>query len=890
MNNLIIRLPKNKFDINNKNINSTDNWIKYINLFNLKDLGDKIVHDGPPFANGNIHFGHAFNKILKDIYVRFFYSQGFNVNYKLGWDCHGLPIERALKNKNSSYDKMPNNIENYLYKEFAQNYINIQNNSFKNLNLLISDPDYYTTMSFGYEAQVIQAFYTFLNNDLIFMQKRPILFDLSELFVSPYSEITYKEYESNSIYVKYFIKSLDAYVLIWTTTPWTLPGNQCILFSSNIDYVISKDKNENKFIHSLKFYEEFCKKLELNLISTIKIEEIENKQYFDEINNSYKNLLQDNNFVENEGTGFVHIAPGHGESDFEIGKKFNLEIKNSIDEKGIFYFLDKQIKVNNTKIPNTLVINFLKEKNMLFLSKKYIHNYPFSTRTHFPLIFISMQQVFMNVKKIKQIILDNIDNTKWIPELSKQRFEKTLQFREDLWCLSRTRSWGIPIPILYKDDVIIKDIQQQQTIIKFIKDNGSNFWFNSVKRNVIIDKIDNNCTISNFIFDTWFESGCSHLLFTKDVDLVIEGSDQHRGWFQSSSLISTALKLCDIRKSSIPFKNIITHGYIVNTLGNKLSKSSQNKQQDVDTFLKRVNPDILRIKINTSSFIGNDCLFDTNNIKNLEIVFNKIKRTFEYLSSFVSHINNLDYLNITCKYSKFIIDKSLEISSEIMELMNDYKNVDAFQVLFNFITNDISKYIDANKDNLYCNTNNSQEFIDCITTIAGILNILLPHISYISPSIFCNTCNLININDIASKKIDKNFKLNIQDKENINLLFEVKKYIDIDIDVLKKSSKCNSSSEIGLYIQDKEICNVIQQENYKNIFKKILGISQIINDYEEQLDLNYLSENKIGKIYLLSNNNKFIKCIRCWSYKYYKNINENMCLNCINANKELMEK
>lgn len=878
-NSFIVRLPNVKFQDTANYKESL--WCLYAEIFTYAtDKQSFILHDGPPFANGDIHFGHIFNKILKDIFVRFYYIKGNNVNYKLGWDCHGLPIERALKKtcKLSDNDKLYSSC-----KEFAKKYINIQNKSFNKLNIFTSSQSIYSTMDNVYEARVLDTFFSLLNQNLIFLDKRPVLFDLNEKNVAPYSEIVYKEKTSHSLYLYYKIQDSDLNLVVWTTTPWSLPANQCIAISKDIDYVISENNDKVKLIHSFSFYNKFSSICNLKLISSIDVDKISQFKYFDMISNTFKSVFIDNeNFIEDSGTGLVHIAPAHGDVDYHFGMKMGLQCVNSITEDGVFV-LNKDIsyKISSVKQANKYIIEFLKESNSILLNESYIHNYPFSERSDSELIYLSLNQIFFNVEEIKKYALNEVKNIKWHPDNSFNRFIKTLENRDDLWCLSRKRSWGIPIPVFIEGNSIITDISQQQMILQIVREHGSSFWFDENQRIELLGNY-NKYQPSNFVFDTWFESGCSHLMFMDQIDLVVEGSDQHRGWFQSSILINTALMMCGKTNLSIPFQNIVTHGYIVDNTGYKLSKSKSKSLLSLDEVLSKWNTDTLRITLLTSSFVGNDlCLSDEILNKSI-IIFNKIKRTFEFMVSFIKNLKNIDIINITCKYSSYLCSQLNEVSKEIYEYMNSYKIADAFQIFFNFITNQVSKYIDMYKDVLYCNKDTSASFISVISTFIYLLNTLLPHIAYFMPQLFTIICQEININILKIKCLNiQNFDKEID--KNIQFLFSIKKMLELDIDMIKKSKLAKSSLELGLIIDNKEIIPIIIQSDYLVILCKILGISFVSTDHSLVQEYNYLSKNNIGTFINLSKTPTYNKCNRCWEYVSNIFVEDQICNRCYNS-------
>ncbi len=602
-----IQLPETSFSMRaNLSVNEPK-WLKFwddnktfMKNKNLnKGLKKFILHDGPPYANGNLHLGHALNKILKDIICRSFFKMGYDVDYIPGWDCHGLPIEWKVEEK---YKKLGNNkdeIDQLEFRDecrkFAESWIEIQTKEFKRLGISCNWNEKYTTMNNDSEATIVSEFLKFFSEKRLYLGHKPVMWSVVEKTALAEAEIEYQEKNSKSIYVKFPIKSFqeslfeNANIIIWTTTPWTLPGNRAIAFSHNIKYqVISfgesypelNIRKEEKIVFSSALFKSFAEKHGLNSFKIIKEfdgEKLKNtvcEHPFKDLGYKFDVPLFSGEHVTDEtGSGFVHIAPSHGIEDFEFGKKFNIEVPMTVDNGGIYYKNIPFFSGTHIFKADKEIIKKLFENKMLLFSGEFKHSYPHSWRSKAPLIYRTTSQWFISMqeKNLKSVALSEIEKVKWIPSGSVNRIKSMVNDRPD-WCVSRQRSWGVPITIFLdkKNNEPLIDNEVNNKIVSMIKKHGTDIWFSGSNESFLTSKYNSSDYVKvQDILDVWFDSGTSHVFVLKNrgmfekADLYLEGSDQHRGWFQSSLLQSCAIY------GKSPFKSVLTHGFVLDEKGKK---------------------------------------------------------------------------------------------------------------------------------------------------------------------------------------------------------------------------------------------------------------------------------------------------------------------------------
>ena len=623
---------------------------------NSKGKEKFILHDGPPYANGHIHMGTALNKILKDMITRFHQMNEKDSVYVPGWDCHGLPIEWKIeeqyKKRKKNKDEVPITDFRQECREFAKNWIKVHVKEFKRLGVVGDFENYYSTMSNEAEAQIVRELGKFLLDGSLYQGFKPVLWSTVERTALADAEVEYKDHTSNTIFVAFKVKKTDkdflkeASIIIWTTTPWTIPANKALAFNKGIEYSLLE-------IDSLEFFKEKRIVVASNLVdSIIKSCEIKNHKVIKTFKGSefggticthpflqmkfdYDVPMLEAEFVDLvQGTGIVHCAPSHGPDDFNLCLKNNIKSSYTVDNVGLY--TNEVPYFTNTHIfkADTLVIEKLKEHNKLLKNDKLQHSYPHSWRSKAPLIYRATPQWFISMEKnsLRKKAIKAINDTNFYPEKGKERLLSMIEGRPD-WCVSRQRVWGVPLPIFInkKTKEPLRDQKVIDRIAKIYEKEGSDCWFTDDAKKFLGDDHDpKNYEKLKDIVEVWFDSGSTHsfvLEKRKDLkwpaDMYLEGSDQHRGWFHSSLLES-----CGTRGSA-PFKSILSHGFVVDGKGLKMSKSAGNVISPED-ILKNYGADILRAWVASSDY-AEDLRIDKNILAQHAESYRKIRNTFRFI-------------------------------------------------------------------------------------------------------------------------------------------------------------------------------------------------------------------------------------------------------------------
>ncbi len=609
-----------------------------------------ILHDGPPFANGDIHLGHVLNKVLKDIVVRYKTMQGFDAHFVTGWDCHGLPIEHAVTKelRKNTADLDPVTIRQEC-ETFAKKYVSIQLEQFRRLGILTDWDIKYLTLSPAYEADILRTFASFVEKGMVYRSKKPVYWSIPCRTALAEAEIEYTEHTSASIWVAF--KSLNSTdfdlpektsVVIWTTTPWTLPANLAIAIHPRFEYV-TVEKEGHHYLVAKELAETFIKECgwEEGVI-------VSDKTY---LGQTLEGLKTQHPFIDREspivmaeyvtlesGTGCVHTAPGHGLDDYQTGLKNGLEIYCPVDDDGKYEddgqiipeLVGKSVLFSNGKCPaNTAVLEIIGGNGSLLQLKRLKHQYPYCWRSKTPVIFRAMDQFFMQLDHdgIRQQVVNEIDNVEWVPSWGKNRIKGAVETRPD-WCISRQRAWGVPIPVFFNPDgEPLLDKSVIYGLAAKVAENGTNIWFDWSEAQLLEGiELPEGWKVENLVkgtdtLDVWFDSGSSHKAVLDSyeglhspADLYLEGSDQHRGWFQSSIWTSV------VSKGHAPYKTVLTHGFVVDENGRKMSKSQGAKT--ATQWLGEYGADVLRLLISSEDYRGD-----------LPIGSTVIKQGFWHLSS-----------------------------------------------------------------------------------------------------------------------------------------------------------------------------------------------------------------------------------------------------------------
>ena len=866
---------------------------------NSKGKEKFILHDGPPYANGHIHMGTAFNKILKDTIIRFHQMSGKDSVYVPGWDCHGLPIEWKIeeeyKKKKKNKDQVPIKDFRQECREFAKSWIDVHIKEFKRLGIVGDFDNYYSTMSFDAEAQIVRELGKFLLDGSLYQGFKPVLWSTVEKTALADAEVEYMNHTSNTIYASFKVKETnndflkDTNIIIWTTTPWTIPANKALAFNSSIEYSVLE-------IEDLEYFKEKKIVVAKNLIDAI-TKECEIKNYkvlknfkgsefqgticshpFLKMNFNYDVPMLDAQFVNLEqGTGIVHCAPSHGPDDFNLCLKNNIPSLYTVDNAGLY---TKEIPFfTNTHIfkADPIVIEKLKEQNKLLKSDKLNHSYPHSWRSKAPLIYRATPQWFISMEKndLRKKAIKAINDTVFYPKKGKDRLLSMVEGRPD-WCVSRQRVWGVPLPIFInkKTKEPLRDQKVIDKIASIYEKQGSDCWFTDDPKIFLGDNYSSNDYEKlNDIVEVWFDSGSSHsfvLEKRKDLkwpaDMYLEGSDQHRGWFHSSLLES-----CGTRGKA-PFKSILSHGFVVDGKGMKMSKSTGNVISPED-ILKNYGADILRVWVASSDY-AEDLRIDKNILIQHAETYRKIRNTFRYmLGNLKDNFEKQNFekikINEFDELEQYILHKLFTINNHVKENLNNYNFHKLYKELLNFCTLDLSSfYFDIRKDVLYCDNINSKKRKNCVLVLNIILESLLkwfaPILVFTTDEIYSLVCNNDkSIHEELFVKIPESWQNKLLD-EKWSKLFKIKQEANIAIEEKRFNKEIGSSleAEIKLTVNNKnfELLDGIDLAEYFITSKavKLKSTNQ---------------ENTIIEVKKTIGN----KCPRCWK------ILENKCLRCEEA-------
>ncbi len=712
-----------------------------------------ILHDGPPYANGNIHLGHALNKILKDFVVKYKSMTGFLAPYVPGWDCHGLPIELQVEKNIGRVKKktLAKPEVRRLCKEYAERYISIQREEFKRLGVLGDWEAPYRTIDYGYEAAEVRELGNLVASGLLYRQKKPVYWCASCVTALAEAEVEYEELTSPSIYVKFPVTdprgkfSLNpqgTYFVVWTTTPWTLPANQAIAVHPHFIYrrvktpageLILNQELVGPLVKILDFGEHDYE-VATESWAGKELEGITCRHPW--IDREVKVILGD--FVtQDQGTGCVHIAPGHGQEDYEVGLQYGLEVSAPVDAEGRFTSETGDLAGESVFKADGKIIEKLKDQGALLSEEKLTHSYPHCWRCKKPVIFRATEQWFVSMERndLRRKALEAIDRVTWIPPWGRERIRGMLESRPD-WCISRQRSWGIPIPVFYcrkcHQAILTREICDHIAAI-FLQE-GSDAWFIRPAAELVpADLKCPGCGNKEFskeedILDVWFDSGVSHVAVVEEhtqlrgvADLYLEGSDQHRGWFHTSLLTSVATR------NRPPYRSVLTHGFTLDGKGRKMSKSVGNVIAPQE-IIKRYGAEILRLWVAAEDY-REDVRISDEILKRLVEAYRRLRNTSRFLignlydfgpeKDAVRH-DDLDGLD------RWILHRTQNLFTRCREAYEKFEFHVVYHSLNNFCSVDLSAlYLDIVKDRLYCEGAGSKERRSAQTTLHRILEVLV---------------------------------------------------------------------------------------------------------------------------------------------------------------------
>lgn len=728
-----LNLPETNFPMKaNLTKNEPERLIKWDEIDVYKKMrelrkGAKLfhLHDGPPYANGHIHIGHAVNKILKDIVIKYYYKKGYDTPYIPGWDCHGLPIELQAEKDLTKAKKDLTKLEIRKYcRSYAEKFVKIQSEEFKRLGIPGEWDAPYITMKYDYQANIVREFANFVREGLVYKGKKPVYWCTSCVTALAEAEVEYEEHSSPSIYVKFPVKSdiskiipsltaKNIFLVIWTTTPWTLPANKAIALHPEYDYVACECKEE-VYVVAKELLSNFEQILgnKCNIMAEFKGSALDGvicEHPFED----WDSIVRMADFVAlDTGTGLVHIAPGHGQEDYELGLKYGLEVYAPVDAHGNFEKHVKYFAGKNVSKVNLEIIEKLKEIKRLIGAKEISHSYPHCWRCKKPIIFRAEEQWFVSMEKgnLRKIALDEINKVKWVPKWGRERIFNMVQNRPD-WCISRQRAWGVPIIAFSCKNCnnVILDEAIIRKVADIFEKTGADIWFEKDAEFFLGENTKcSHCGSKEFekeedILDVWFDSGVSYSYLSSKykyeipVDMYLEGSDQHRGWFHSSLLAS-----CAAYKKA-PYKTVLTHGFVVDANGRKMSKSLGNvisPQEVIDKY----GAEILRIWVSSEDY-KDDIRISQEILNRLVDAYRRVRNTFKYM---LGVLGDFDAKNDYQSYDKLSnLDKAMlyKLHQLNQKVQNAYENYDFHQVfhaIHGFCIVELSSlYLDVLKDRTY---------------------------------------------------------------------------------------------------------------------------------------------------------------------------------------------
>jgi len=861
------------------------------------------LHDGPPYANGDIHIGHALNKILKDIIIKYHYFQGKSVRYTPGWDCHGLPIEQKVEEKIGKSKKEAMAVSDFreLCRNHASKFIDLQREGFKALGIIGDWNNPYVTMDFKFEANIYRTLCEVAKKGLLVERHKPIFWSWAARTALADAEVEYEDKEDYSIYVDFEISDAGkeklgivgkAGIVIWTTTPWTLPSNTGIALNPEEMYILTDDGH-------IVAEARFDAMIEEGVVSghssrKLAATELEGILAINPLNGRTSTVVLGEHVLMDGGTGCVHTAPGHGEEDYRVGLKYGLEVVMPVDERGCY---DESIKGLNL-LPNAdefIGMHIFKANepilemlgDSLLKQSKFIHSYPHCWRTKKPLIYRATNQWFIAMDEttdsldstLRDVALSGIQSVDFYPKSSKNRLKPMIEGRPD-WCISRQRSWGVPIAFFRVKSTkeVIFDTAVLEHVAGLFDTHGADAWYSMSNAELLpadsgynpddLEKIDD-------ILDVWFDSGSTWNAVLNSgnydagefpADMYLEGSDQHRGWFQSSLLLSSVVN------AHPPYKSILTHGFTVDEKGEKMSKSKGNVVAP-QKVTKQYGSEILRLWVALSDY-QSDLKISDGILKQTAEQYRKIRNTFRFLLANVDDLDTIVSPEAYGEIDRWILIKARAVLAEVKANFDGYDFLRGFAILNHFITNELSGiYMDITKDRLYCEAKDSttrratQSAMALISKsmlalIAPVLTYTADEILDYAPAIFKG--DMQSVFDLVYTELPE-----VADSFDDTLLIEAREKFSEAVDKLKKEKLMKSTLEV-------EIAGDIEKFAIKN--SKDLEDWFVVSAMRSSCDSEQIASFELDDSTYTIHRAQQSKCPRCW--RFTSTDSESACPRC----------
>ena len=888
-----------------------------------RDKANKfILHDGPPYLSSEkIHVGTALNKILKDILIKYKSMSGFYAPYVPGYDGHGLPIEnKVVKNIKGGREAVTPAELRAKCREFAWNSLKGQESEFKRLGVWGDWEHPYLTINPEFEAEQVRVFGDMYKKGYIEKGLKPVYWCASCETALAEAEVEYADHTSTSIYVRFKfdeeatekigklvdLPNKNVYAVIWTTTPWTIPSNMAISMHPRFDYTFFTYKNDvyviaqgllASFLEGVNWEEK-----DINVIGSVKGADLELLNTNHPLYNRKSPIILGEHVTLDAGTGAVHTAPGHGLEDYEVGCRYNIEVFSPLDSKGVWTEIvgDKDLEGIPYYKGGKIVIEKLQNCGALLAAADINHSYPHCWRCKNPVIYRATPQWFVKVDKFRDATLEAIKGVKWIPASGEARISNMVQGRTD-WCISRQRAWGVPIPVFYCEECgepIVTD-ETIENVAKMFEEESSDAWVKySAEELLPKDFVCPHCGKKHFrkekdIMDVWFDSGVtwravvekrSEQLGHTPVEMYLEGSDQHRGWFQSSLLTSMAVQ------GKAPYKSVLTHGFVFGEDGRKMSKSLGNYIRP-DDIIKNYGADILRLWAASVDY-RNDTKIGDNIIKQLAEIFKKTRNTARFL---LGNIFDFDPTQDYVKYEdlkpidKFALHKLNKVVEEVTVAFDNYEFYKYFQCLQNFAAVDLSSfYLDIVKDRLYTAGKKSVSRRACQTvlyeTLQVLVRILTPVMPHQAEDIWQNTPEMqrgglesILLADWV--KLNKEWD-NAQLEEDFTKILKTREVVTRAIEPLRAEKKVGSSLEVAVYVKSDD--SEILKANAKDLADIFITSQAYVAEVAPSEVLNEYTENGIT-VWVTKAEGE--KCERCWKFRKLGEHagHETICSDCYDA-------
>lgn len=840
-----------------------------------------ILHDGPPYANGQIHMGHALNKIIKDFITRYKAMNGFYTPYVPGWDTHGLPIEQALTKKGVNRKEMSTAEFRELCRKYALEQVELQKADFKRLGVNGDWENPYITLQEKFEAEQIRLFGDMAKKGYIYKGKKPVYWSPSSESSLAEAEIEYQDKKSASIYVAFDTVDgrgiVDAGVkfVIWTTTPWTIPANVAISLNPELTYVQVAIEG-NSYIVAQALLDSVCEAIGWDKESVVLEKEFKGSEL--ELIETQHPLIEDRKSIiilgdhvtTDAGTGCVHTAPGHGEDDFIVGQKYDLPVISPVDDKGVFTKEAGEFEGLFYDKANPVITERLKEVGALLKLDFFTHSYPHDWRTKKPVIFRATPQWFASINKVRQDILNAIDETEFKVEWGKTRIYNMIRDRGD-WVISRQRVWGVPLPVFYAENGdIIMDEAVIEHIATLFEAHGSNVWYEREAKDLLPERFthpgspNGEFTKETDIMDVWFDSGSSHRgvlearpELTFPADMYFEGSDQYRGWFNSS--ITTAVAT----RGMSPYKKLLSHGFVMDGQGRKMSKSLGNTILP-EKVVKQMGADIIRLWVMSVDYLA-DVRISDDILKQVSEVYRKIRNTFKFL---LGNVNDFNPATDAVAYEdlkeidQFMLNKLYNFVNNAHEHYENNDYLDIYQELQNFINVELSNfYLDYGKDILYIEAADSHVRRSMQTVVYEVLSsltkVLAPIIPHTAEEIWSHTPHVteesVHLTDMPA----------VHDVDYA-LIEKWSRFLELRDDVLKGIENLRNEKVIGKPLEAKVTVftenadDLALLQSFENLHQLFIVSQAKVSDSAvgtQYTNLNVLVERADGE-----------KCERCWNY------------------------